>query len=196
MIGPTPTTSVTVVDDAATALVMRALSATRSRSAPRTSARSSVASRRRSIPTWSAGRIRRSSAAARVAESWRGKPPATSRHNTVWSRQTARVRSATKSWCRFASSRNTAEWSSRTTSRSFEWRNATTAAERASSASVLSIRAVSSNRALADNVGGTSRTVSPTATSCCANNAPVPVAPSIAQHRGSNRVANATNSSR
>ena len=78
----------------------------------------------------------------------------------------------------------------------FECRNATTAAERASCASVLSLRALSSSRARAESAGGTSSTVSPAATSCCANNAPVPVAPSIAQHRGSNLAANASSSSR
>ena len=44
--------------------------------------------------------------------------------------------------------------------------------------------------AICSFVGGTSSTDSPAATSCCANSAPVPVAPSIAQVRGSKGAAN------
>ena len=60
-------------------------------------------------------------------------------------------------------------------------RSATIAAERASLGSVLSIRPVSINRTRADSFGGTSTTCSPAPTSCWANIAPIPVAPSIAQ---------------
>jgi hypothetical protein len=76
------------------------------------------------------------------------------------------------------------------------WRIATMAAGRASWESVLSVRVESSSRTRADRLGGTSRTVSPAATSCWANRAPSPRAPSIAQVRGSNRMAKDSNRSR
>ena len=70
------------------------------------------------------------------------------------------------------------------------------AAAPASCESVLSVRVESNNRTRADNVGGTSRTVSPAGTSCWASRAPSPVAPSMAQVRGSNRAANRSSRSR
>jgi hypothetical protein len=61
---------------------------------------------------------------------------------------------------------------------------------------VLSLWPESNNRARADNAAGTSTTVSPDATSCCANNAPCPVAPSTAHTRGANGAAQRNNRSR
>jgi hypothetical protein len=68
-------------------------------------------------------------------------------------------------------------------------RSATMAADRASLGSLLSIRAVFINRTRADSFRGTSTTCSPAPTSCWSNIAPIPVAPSIAQVRGSNAAA-------
>lgn len=68
---------------------------------------------------------------------------------------------------------------------------ATIAAERASLGSVLSILPLSRSRTRDDNFGGTSTTCSPAATSCWASNAPIPVAPLMAQVRGENGAAHA-----
>ena len=70
------------------------------------------------------------------------------------------------------------------------------AAERASLGSVLSIRPLSINRTRAESFGGTSTTCSPAPTSCWANSAPMPVAPSIAHRRGSNRAAHSKSRAR
>jgi hypothetical protein len=69
-------------------------------------------------------------------------------------------------------------------------RSATIAAALASWRSVLSVQPESSNRTRADNVGGTSNTVSPAATSCRANNAPSPPADSMAHLRDVKQAAN------
>jgi hypothetical protein len=56
--------------------------------------------------------------------------------------------------------------------------------------------AESSNRTRADRVGGTSSTVSPAATSCCASSAPSPEADSMAHVRGVKQAANSSSLSR
>ena len=70
------------------------------------------------------------------------------------------------------------------------------AAARASWGSVLSVQPASSSRTRADSVGGTSSTVSPAATSCCASSAPSPEADSMAHVRGVKSAANSSSRSR
>ena len=86
--------------------------------------------------------------------------------------------------------------SSPVTTLSVALRNATIAAERASLGSVLSMRPLSSNRTRDDSFGGTSSTRSPAPTSCWANIAPIPVAPSTAHVRGTNSVAHSKSRAR
>src|SRR5262249_54929982 len=79
--------------------------------------------------------------------------------------------------------------------RRWRCRNATIAAERASCGSFFDDFVESSTRTLADNVGGTSTTSSPAATSCCARRYPSPDADSIAHRRCGNRSAQSNNTS-
>ena len=135
--------------------------------------------------------VSRSDAGAGSAAPWLvvirlGKWPSARWHSVVWSRQTARVRRGDQVVVALGQQPQHREMILGLDLAQRLVRSATTAAERASWRSVLSLRPESSSRTRADNVGGTSTTRSPAATSCWANNAPVPVAPSIAHNRGSN----------
>ena len=85
---------------------------------------------------------------------------------TAWRRLATRVRELVSSLRRRAQSLITAVWSSLATSERRFARMAATATERASLGSFLLVSPLSSRRARAASLGGTSSTLSPAATSC------------------------------
>jgi hypothetical protein len=96
-------------------------------------------------------------------------PPGVSSATKACGRQHSLFRQRARSvWC-LTNSRHTAVWSAARTGASDGARNAATATERASLGSVLVDWPEASTRTREANVAGTSRTVSPAATSCWAS---------------------------
>src|SRR3954465_11569616 len=94
---------------------------------------------------------------------------------------------------RFDNNRNTSLLPTDCTRRRSRVRNAVTATDIASFGSFLFDRPLPSTRVRAANVAGTSTTVSPALTSCCARRNPSPSAPSIAHVRDGNGAAHVNN---
>ena len=144
---------------------------------------SSPASRRRVRPAISRGRTVASRARAWAADRTFVAPPGVIPSSSRCSWQTVRVRAWPRDRRRSARSRRAASARQQRTGRSPGMRDATTATECASVASVLRPWPVANTRMRADSLGGTSTTCSPSAKSRFARCLPMPWHPSIA-HSG------------